>query len=134
MACFEVMLWSMFMLKSVSRFNGVKDGKKLFSSPPNPPPDLFGAGMYFNKVNDTWLKQLVGILLPGHCVPGLPGPLAGTEQPAGIKAGLLAHARGTKIGTGFPLLGLTRLLKSPPTSAVVGIMIGPWALAWRYRS
>src|SRR5215467_4068846 len=104
------MLWSIFTLRSVSRFSGAKDGKKLFSSPPNPPPDLFGAGMYFRRVDDTWLKQLVGILFPGHWVPGLPGPLAGTEQPDGTNAGLLAHARGTKTGTGLPLMGLTKPL------------------------
>src|SRR5438552_7034774 len=99
--------------------------------------ELLGAGIgnCFNRPAETELKQLVGILFPGHWVPGLPAPLAGTEQPAGIREGLVFQAMGTKMGMGALLLfGLTKPLKSPESSAGVGSVMGDCPTAFLYRS
>src|SRR6202171_3217734 len=83
--------------------------------------DGAGIGNCFRRPAETELKQLVGILFPGHWVPGLPGPLAGTVPPEGIGAWLEPQATGTKMGMGALLLsGLTKPLKSPESSAGVG--------------
>src|SRR5207244_3147087 len=88
-----------------------------------------GFGIKLSSAFELALKQLCGILFPGHCVPGLPRPLAGTVHPEGISDGLDAQATGTKMGTGAPVVGLTKPLKSPPIWAGVGMVTGlcPWA-------
>src|SRR5262249_12530645 len=101
-------------------------------------PGLFGAGRgnCCNTAADTLLKQLVGILFPGHCFPaaacGEPKP--GIVQPAGISDGVDAHAIGTKICVGKPMPGSTRALKSPPSSAAVGTVTGLGAKDCLYLS
>ncbi len=104
-------------------FSGVVVGIKLLTTA----DELVGAGRgnCFRRPAETELKQVVGILFPGHWVPGLPGPLAGTVQPEGISDGLDAQEMGTKMGMGALLLfGLTKPLKSPESSAGVGSVMG----------
>jgi len=62
-------------LRDVWTFSGMLVGIKLLTT-----DELVGAGIgnCFRRPAETELKQLVGILFPGHWVPGLPGPLAGT--------------------------------------------------------
>src|SRR5260370_6248992 len=72
-------------------------------------PGRLGAGMSGRRLAELALKHDVGILLPGHWMPG-----AGAAQPVGT-----AKPCGTKIGICLPVLS-TYPLKSPPTSAGVG--------------
>src|SRR5882762_6789186 len=101
MACFDVKLWSALTLRSVCRFRGMVVGIKLLTT-----DELVGAGIgnCFRRPAETELKQLLGILFPAHWVPGLPGPLAGTAQPEGIRDGFDFQAIGTKMGMGALLL------------------------------
>src|SRR5215471_7577288 len=134
MACFEVKLWSILTLRAVCRFSGTLVGTKLLTT-----AELVGVGSgnCFSKFADTWLKQLVGILLPGNCFPaaacGVANP--GIVQPDGISDGLEAQEMGTKMGMGvLLLLGLTKPLKSPESSACVGSVMGPCPTDFLYRS
>src|ERR1700719_3341031 len=133
MACLEVKLWSILTLRSVWMFSGMVVGIKL----PTIADGLDGAGRgnCFRRPAETELKQLVGILFPGHWVPGLPGPLAGTVQPEGTSDGFDFQEMGTKMGIGaLLLLGFTKPLKSPESSAGVGSVTGDCPTAFLYRS
>src|SRR5438045_2809601 len=121
----------MLTLTSVWRFKVTVAGLRLLIT-----LELVGAGRGNcpRRPADTVLKQLVGILFPGHWVPGLPGPVAGTVQPEGISEGLEAHEVGTKIGVGTFVTGLISPLKSPESSAAVGTVTFPGAKDCLYLS
>src|SRR5437660_12433320 len=92
--------------------------------------ELVALGAKPERDCETLLMQLLGILLPGKCWPGAaPG-----THPAGIRDGLDCHAMGTKIGIWVVVPGITKLLKSPPTSACVGTVTAPCPKACRYLS